>query len=145
MKSPLENKPKILEKIGLFIVLFNLIDTRLGIEFYYLVNQSDTKKRPVLDFLIAQDFAKRLDMLKLILGDDLYHKIKRINEFRTFIVHGFYEMDSSEKISITKIKRGAGKYHSVDDLSEDVLDKHIQNERGIFVSFHELTLKRMPK
>ena len=44
MVSPLEKHPEILEKIGLFVVLFNLIDGRLNLEFYYLLDQKNKRE-----------------------------------------------------------------------------------------------------
>jgi Trp operon repressor len=145
MTSPLEQKPEILERIGLFIVLFNGIDSRLGTEFYFVINQTEAHKRPILTYLETQDFSKKLDMLKLIIGDDLYTKIKVINEFRNFIAHGVYGMDSTGKMSIAKITRGNGKYHSIDDLDKDLLDEYIEKEREALDLLHGLILKRMGK
>jgi Trp operon repressor len=145
MTSPLEDKPEILQKIGLFIVLFNGIDARLGIEFYYIINQTEAHKRPILTFLETQDFSKKLDMLKLILGEDLYEKIKTINEFRNFIAHGLYGMDSTGKMSIAKITKGNGKYRSIDDLDSEFLDEYISKEREALNLIHGLGLKRMAK
>ena len=145
MTSPLEDKPEILKRIGLFIVLFNGIDSRLGIEFYYIINQTEPHKRPILTFLETQDFSKKLDMLELILGKELYAKIKTINEFRNFVAHGLYGMDSSGKMSIAKITKGNGKYRNIDDLDESLLDEYIEKEREILNLLQGLVLKRMPK
>ena len=144
--SPLEGNPKILEKIGLFIVLFNLIDTRLSTEFHFVINQNDDKKRPILNFLISQEFQNKLDILKLILGDVLYQKINQTDKFRNFIAHSAYGVreGSLEEVHLSKIKRGTGKYHSI-PITETSLDEKIKEEREILESLHQLILDRLPK
>ena len=139
MRSPLEDYPNILGRIGLFIVLFNGIDAMLNNELYFITNQEGGKKKPILDNLLSQDFSKRLDMLRIILGDTLYFKIKNINEFRNFITHGTYGLNSIKGISISKMKRYTGKYHSK-SLNEEIINKHIDNEREAMDSLYEIVL-----
>lgn len=142
MISPLESNPKMLEKIGLFVVLFSGIEFRLSLEFYWVINQRNTQLASVLDFLSSQDFSKKLDMLKLILGDVLYKKIFKINEFRNFIAHGMFGVNSLETVSITKQIRNTRKYKSV-ELNKTTLDKYIGEEREILSLLHALVLERI--
>lgn len=143
MFSPLEERPKILEKIGLFIVLFNIIDFRLGYEFYSIIDQSDKKKRAILTFLETRDFSAKLSMLEQILGKDLYSKIKGINEVRNTLTHGMYgENKSSGDISATKRTKQTGEYVSIEKLTEKKLNSYIKEEREILASLHELIIKR---
>lgn len=145
MKSPLEDQPKVLQKIGLFIVLFNLIDGRLGTEFYYVINQQDGKKRLILSFLETLDVIVKVNMLRPILGEKIYKKIAKLNEFRVFIAHGSYGVQrGSQEVSMSKMKRPTGKYHHK-ALSELILDEQIEAEREVLSLLHELVLKRIPK
>lgn len=144
MKSPLEDNPKVLEKIGLFIVLFNLIDSDLSIEFIYIISQIDPRVRPILDFLCSQQISIKLQILKNFTGDDLCSEINEINEFRNCISHGTYGKNSSSG-SLSNIKRNRkGKYSSM-LLDEIILDKYIEREREVLNKFYQLRLKRMGK
>lgn len=152
MNSPLEKQPKLLEKIGLFIVLFNLIDNRLNFEFYFLLNQKDLHERPLIDFLSSQRFSQKLDLLKISIGDILYKEIKEINDFRNFIAHGTYGEEvvftesgatvPSGKVSVTKLGSKA-KYQSC-DLNEQIISEYIEKERQVLKSMHELIVSRLP-
>jgi len=144
MKSPLEDNPKVLEKIGKFIVLFNLIDSGLSIEFIYIISQIDPKVRPILDFLCSQQISIKLQILKNFTGDDICSEIDNINEFRNHISHGTYGKNSlSGSLSNTKRNR-KGKYTNI-PLDEKILDKYIEREREVLNKFHQLRLKRMKK
>ena len=142
MRSPLEEHPKILEKIGLFIVLFNIIDTLLNVRFYFIIIQTDKKNQPIMNNLISQDFSRKLDALENVLGEEIHSIIKDINEFRNFIAHGSYGMNELKGMSITKVKRYTGKYQSV-TLSEKIMDEHIENERKTVNEIYKLNLLTM--
>ena len=143
MKSPLEDNPKVLEKIGLFIVLFNLIDTDLSIEFVHIINQLDQKLRPILDFLSSQSISIKIQILENFTGSGICSEIKEINDFRNHIGHGTYGKNSLGSISNTKRSRG-GKYATL-PLNEKILDEYIEREREILNKFYQLRLKRMGK
>ena len=143
MKSPLEENPKVLEKIGLFIVLFNLIDSSLSIEFVYIIKQSDQKVRPILDFLSSQQISFKLKILENFTGNNICSEIREINEFRNHISHGTYGKNSLGSISNTKRNR-KGRYINL-TLDEKILDKYIKREREVLNKFHRLRLKRMGK
>ncbi len=141
MRSPLEDNPKILEKTGLFIVLFSQIETMLGLQFYFMIDQQNDNQRNVLDYLSTQDVSKKIDLLKPILGDDQYEKVKTLNIFRNFIAHGLFGIDSAGNISVTKQKRNTRKYDSM-KLDHATLDMYIKEERDVMVSIHGLVLKK---
>jgi len=141
MKSPLEENPKILEKIGLFTVLFNLIDSNLSMEFYYILNQNNIKTKLVLDFLYSQQVSIKLQILQNFTGENFCSEIKEINDFRNCISHGIYGRTSLGVISNTKRNRD-GKYISK-SITEEILDEYIQKEREILNTFHKLRLERM--
>ncbi len=144
MKSPLEDNRKILEKIGQFVVLFNLIDTNLSIEFVYIISQVDLKLRSILDFLYSQQISIKLQILKDFTGNDLCKEINEINNFRNHISHGTYGKNlSSGLLSNTKRTR-KGKYTNI-LLNEEILNKYIEREREVLNKFHQLHLKRMGK
>ena len=125
MKSPLEENTKLLEKIGLFIVLFNSIDSSLGVEFFYIINQTKPKLRPILDFLCSQSISIKTDILKEFTGNDICWEIEGINIFRNYISHGVYGKNAgSGEISNSK-KNRKGKYNSI-PLNEEILDKYIE-------------------
>jgi hypothetical protein len=142
MKSPLEDYPKILEKIGLFIVLFNGIDSFLDTQFYSIVSQTDPRTKPIIDNLISQNFFKKLEVLENVLGEELHEKIKDLNDFRNFIAHGMYGVNGLEQISISKQKRYSGKYENI-SLSEEIIEKHIEEERSAMNGLYKLNLERM--
>jgi len=144
MRSTLEDYPKLLEKVGLFIVLFNAIDSMLNTEFYFKIDQTNDKTRPILDNLISQDFSKKLDMLEIILGNDLYLKIKDLNDFRNFIAHGMYGVNELKGISISKRKRYSGKYENI-SLNEEIINKHVDSEREVMDSIYKLILGKIPR
>jgi hypothetical protein len=147
MVSPLEKHPEILEKIGLFVVLFNLIDGRLNNEFYYLLDQRKKRQKTLIDFLSSQRFSQKLDLLQDSIGDALYKEVKEINEFRNFIAHGTYGEEvlitkarplvPSGRISVTKLGQGGKKYHSR-DLSVTLIGEYIEKERKILKAMYEL-------
>ena len=144
MKSPLEDNLKVLEKIGLFIVLFNLIDNNLSIEFVYIINQNNPKTKEVLNFLCSQQISKKLEILKDFTGGTFCSEINTINKFRNHISHGLYGKNSSSGfISNTKRNKN-GKYVSV-HLDEKILDKYIERERKVLNQFNQIRLKRMGK
>lgn len=88
-------------------------------------------------------------MLKPILGQDLYSKIKEINAFRNFIAHGNFgmTMGESKKMSITKRVRShkgeAKKYFDITPLDKEIIDKKIKDERAILNALYELRMNRM--
>lgn len=139
MKSPLEDKPEILQEIGRFIVLFNLIDNELSLRFYYVINQTNEKHKPILDFLSSQFFSQKLEVVKNILGNDLYKEIYDLNEFRNHLGHGMYGMNSVGEVSSTK-RNKSGKY-STKPISKEILEKEILKEREVLKKFYEMRLK----
>jgi hypothetical protein len=148
MKSPLEEKPEILKLIGLFLVLFNNIDNCLGSEFHLIINQTDSKKRPILDFLITQQTSQKIEILKEVLGINLTKELKELNNFRNQICHGMYGMNSIGEISnIKRLKKRKEKsktpYFEIESISEEKLEKYIERERVILQKFHELSLSRL--
>ncbi|MDB4983973.1 MAG: hypothetical protein JWM20_152 [Patescibacteria group bacterium] len=151
MYSPLEQKPKVLELIGLFIVLFNGIDSRLGTEFYWILDQTDRKKRPILDFLETQQTSSKIEILKEILGPDLYKELGELNKFRNQLCHGMYGVNlATGEISNTKrLKKPAKKsktpYFKIESINEKILEKYIERERSVLQEFYKLALSRLPK
>lgn len=144
MKSPLEDHPEVLEKIGLFIVLFNLIDSSLSTEFVYIISQVDPKVRLILDFLYSQQISTKLRILKNFTGNDICLEIDEINDFRNHISHGTYGKNlSSGSISNSKRTR-KGKYTNI-PLDKKILDKYIERERKVLNQFYQIRLKRMGK
>lgn len=143
MKSPLEENPEILQKVGLFIALFNLIEDRLNYEFYFLFNQSDKNTRPSLDFLTSQIISSKVKLLKNFTGKDLCEEIEQINNFRNHISHGLYGKDFKGYISNTK--RGKKGNYTTIALDEKVLDEYIARERAVLKKFHNSILKRIGK
>ncbi len=143
MKSPVEDNQKILEKIGLFTVLFNSLDSTLSMEFFYIVNQSEPNMQPVLDFLRAQTVSTRCEILKNFTGEKLCDEIKEINNFRNFLSHGMYGVNSvTKQVSSIKLKGRTGKY-DVQVLDEKLLDKYIGRIREVLNSFHQLRITRL--
>lgn len=138
--SPLENKPEVLERIGLFVVLFGLIDLRLGLEFYFIVSQQNAEHAPVLDFLSSQDFSMKVKTLKSILGGTLYKELIEINKFRNFVVHGQFGMNSLDEISLTKQKRNTREYDSM-KIDIKTLNNYIKREKQVLQSLHERSKK----
>lgn len=144
MKSPLEETPKVLEKIGLFIVLFNLIDSNLTTEFVYLINQTNPQTRPILDFLNSQQISLKYKILEKFTGEKLCKEIEALNNFRNYLSHGSYGVNmATKKISTTKLNR-AGKYENK-TIDEKILDEYILRIREVLGEFHKLHLKRMGK
>lgn len=141
MKSPLEERPEVLEKIGLFIVLFNTIDLYLSKEFNFLIRRS-AETQQALNFLETQDFLKKITLLKVVLGEALFKKILKVNDFRIFIAHGMYGMDSSGEITLIKQKRDSSEYE--DRLLMSEIITNIEKEREILKLLHALVLKRLP-
>jgi hypothetical protein len=149
MVSPLEEDQKILEKIGLFTVLFNLIEDNLSMEFVYIINQTNQEFKLILDFLYSQQIFTKLNILKNFTGNDICSKIIKINDFRNHLSHGVYGKNSSGFISnsnfISNSKRTKeGGYKDL-LLDEKILDDFIKRERDILNEFHKLRLKRMGK
>lgn len=148
MVSPLENEPEILRLIGLFIVIFNNIESRLGLEFYYIINQTDIQKRPILDFLETQQTLKKIELLENILDTQLVNELKQINNFRNQLCHGMYGVNmSSGEISNTKRlkkpkKKSKTPYFKIERITEKILNDYINRERSVLQKFHELILSR---
>lgn len=141
MKSPLEDKPEILEAIGKFTVLHNGIDESLNTQFYFIVDQQDGKKRPVLDYLCSRDFAVKVDLLKNILGEKLVKELYKINDFRVVLSHGIYGMSSDGSITTSK-RQKSGTFTNT-DLNLDQINKFIERQRAIIQELHGLVLARM--
>lgn len=143
MTSPLEENPIILQKIGLFIVLFNNIESSVNTEFFFLVNQSDKNTKPLLDFLVSQIISIKLKLLINFTGNSLCEEIEKLNDFRNHIGHGLYGKDLKGLISNAKRNR-SGNYSTI-PLSEEILDRYIERERKVLEKFHKLILKRIGK
>jgi hypothetical protein len=131
MNSPLEKNPKLLEKIGLYIVLFNLIDVLLGIQFYYIIDQTKNNNKKVINYLQTLDYNKKVDILSPNFSKKLSTGLKDINNFRVKLAHSVYgSSDDSSIFSIIKINKGSAR-HEIMNIDETILEKEIQKLRGI--------------
>ncbi len=140
-RSPLEDSPELLQEIGRFIVLFNLIDHELLLQFYYVISQINDTYRPILDFLCSQQFLKKIDILKNMLGEELYKELFEINEFRNYMGHGIYGMNSSGEVSNTKRSRN-GKY-DIKTLTKEIVIEEINKEKKILNKFYQMRISKL--
>lgn len=133
MKSQLEDKPEVLNLIGLFIVLFNLIDARLSIELELFIGNKNGR-------LSSLSTSHKLKLLKEERNLDLYKRVDELNEFRNQICHGIYSVNDSGGIQNTK----RNKYGLVrKEINKKIMELYIIRERAILRHFHTRLLRKL--